>query len=317
MMWRMVSGSQDGVLRRLRVADEGALKDILSRQNDRDIYMRSLVWNLGPDVPAELGMLLGWWVDGALVGVFLHGPVVVMCCEDAAGLAAFAERVGYYWYEQPVAQLMAPRAMSEVFLAGLADHFGTLPPLHLLRHRMPMMRLAQGQLPSASLLGLPPGMCDPPLRRGLLSEEDVLGKFARAVTLEDLGLDPLVLAPSGFRQALRHRIALGHEYLWVDGDRPVFRAAISAATPEAVLVEGVYVPPDLRGRGYGKAGMFALCAQLLKDHGPVVLLVGEDNDAARRLYDRLGFETFDEYQASFFDVDSGPAPRAAEGGASP
>ncbi len=317
MMWRMVSGTQTGVLRRLSVTDEDALRDILRRHQDRDIYMRSLVWNLGPAVPADLGMLLGWWVDGVLAGVFLHGPVVVMCCEDPVGLAAFAERVGYYWYEQPIAQLMAPRAMSEVFLAALTDHFGTLPPLHLLRHRMPAMRLARGQLPAVDLLSLPPSMCEPPLRPGLLSEEALLAKFARAVTLEDLGLDPLVLAPSGFRQALRHRIALGHEYLWIDGDRPVFRAAISAATPETVLVEGVYVPPDLRGRGYGKAGMFALCAHLLKVHGAVVLFVGEDNDAARRLYDRLGFETFGEYQASFFDVDLGVAPVPAEDGPPP
>ena len=305
------------MLRRLRATDEESVRDILRRHHDRDIYMRSLVSNLGPDVPAELGLLLGWWVDGTLVGIFLHGPVVVMCCEDPAGLAAFAERVGYYWYEQPVSQLMAPRAMSEVFLAGLSDHFGTLPPLHLLRHRMPAMRLVRGMLPTEAVAGLPSNLCNPPLRPGQFGEEDVLGKFARAVTLEDLGLDPLVFAPSSFRQALRHRIALGHEFLWVDSDRPVFRAAVSAATPEAVLVEGVYVPPDLRRRGYGKAGMFALCAHLLKEHEAVVLLVGEDNDAARRLYDRLGFEVFDEYQASFFDVDSGPASIPPEGGVSP
>lgn len=299
----MVNGTQAGILRLLSVTDEDALGDILHRKHDRDIYMRSLVWNLGPVVSPEIGMLLGWWVDGALVGVFLHGPVVVMCCEDPAGLAAFAERVGYYWYEQPVAQLMAPRAMSEVFLAALTDHFGTLPPLHRLRHRMPVMRLAQGQLPTQDHLNLPRRMYDPPLRPGLLSDEVSLAKCARAVTLEDLGLDPLAFAPAGFQQALRHRIVLGHEYLWVEGDRLVFRAALSVATPESVLVEGVYVPPELRGQGYGKAGMFALCAHLLKEHERVVLLVGEDNDAARRLYERLGFETFDEYQASFFEVD--------------
>jgi GNAT superfamily N-acetyltransferase len=246
---------------------------------------------------------LGWWIDDELAGAFLHGPVVVMCCEEPAGLAAFAERVGYYWYEQPVAQLMAPRSMSEVFLAALADHFGTLPPLHLLRHRMPAMRLTRALLPSAQSLGITHEMSPPLLRQGLASEEALIGQLARDVTVEDLGLDPLVFAPDSFWAALRHRIALGREYLWMEAGRPMFRAALSAATPEAVLVEGVYVPPEFRGQGYGKAGMHALCAQLLDQHEAVVLLVGEDNDAARRLYELLGFETFDEYQAAFFDVD--------------
>lgn len=302
-----------GELRRLKRADEEALGALLRRHRDRDIYMRSLVWNLGSGVPPDLGMLLGWWIDDELVGAFLHGPVVVMCCEDPAGLAAFAERVGYYWYEQPVAQLMAPRSMSEVFLAALADHFGTLPPLHLLRHRMPAMRLTRARLPGADGLGFSSGMATPPLRVGLASEEALLGQLARDVTVEDLGLDPLAFAPDSFWAALRHRIALGREYLWMEGDRPVFRAALSAATPEAVLVEGVYVPPDLRGQGYGKAGMHALCAHLLEQHESVVLLVGEDNDAARRLYELLGFETFDEYQAAFFDLDLGLPPTQNEG----
>jgi GNAT superfamily N-acetyltransferase len=275
--------------------------------------MRSLVWNVGAGLPADLGTLLGWWDGDELIGAFLHGPVVVMCCEDAAGLAAFAERVGYYWYEQPVAQLMAPRSMSEVFLAALADHFGALPPLHLLRHRMPAMRLTRAQLPSAHSLGIIHEMSPPLLRQGRASDEALLGQMARDVTVEDLGLDPLVFAPDSFWAALRHRIALGREYLWMEADRPMFRAALSAATPEAVLVEGVYVPPESRRQGYGKAGMHALCAHLLEQHEAVVLLVGEDNDAARLLYELLGFSTFDEYQAAFFDVDLGLAPPQSDG----
>jgi len=316
-MLGMSSRGQVGELRGIRALDEPALSALLGKNHDRDVYMRSLVWNLGAGVPPEVGMLLGWWVDEDLVGAFLHGPVVVMCCEDPAGLAAFAKRVGYYWYEQPVAQLMAPRSMSEVFLAALADHFGVLPPLHLLRHRMPAMRLGRGTLPSSENLGLDPAMVNPPLRRGVFREEALLGDLARAVTIEDLGLDPLVFAPASFREALRHRIALGREFLWIEAGRPVFRAALSAATPEAVLVEGVYVPKGLRGRGYGKAGMHALCALLLERHESVVLLVGEDNDAARRLYELLGFDVFDEYQAAFFDVELPPEASPPDGGTLP
>ena len=139
-------------------------------------------------------------------------------------------------------------------------------------------------------------------RKGVPAETELLGELARAVTLEDLGLDPLDFAPESFWASLNHRIREGYEYLSLKDGQPIFRAAVSGATPDAVLVEGVFVPPEARGNGYGKAGMHALCVQLLKEHETIILLVDESNDAARRLYDRLGFEIFDDYQAVFFDV---------------
>jgi len=134
-----------------------------------------------------------------------------------------------------------------------------------------------------------------------VSEEQKLFEIAREVTIEDLKLDPLDFEPENFVLALQHRIRNGHELVCTEGDTIVFRAALSAATPEAVLLEGVFVPPEHRGKGYGKGGMYALCKKLLQHHESLVLLVGEDNDRARTLYERLGFQTFDEYQVAFFN----------------
>jgi len=297
-----------GTLRRIGFSDEDALRALLERCPERDVYMRGLVWRVGSGIPEELGTLLGWWVDHQLVGAFLHGSVVVMACEDPDGLAAFAERVGYYWYEQPVVQLMAPRRMSEVFLSHLAGHFGSLPPLLLLRHRMPVMRLARGGLKARGEVGIKDDTAGHALRTAVPEESRAMGDLARAVALEDLGLDPLEFAPESFRVSLEHRIRKGQEFVWLKEGRPVFRAALSGATPDAVIVEGVYVPPDERGKGYGKAGMYVLCERLLNRHEAVVLLVDEGNDAARRLYEGLGFETFDDYQAAFFDVPLSSSP---------
>lgn len=308
-MSRMSGNGTTGLLRPLDLADEEALGLLLDRHPERDVYMRGLIWRLGARVPPEVGTLLGWFVEGELVGVFLQGPVVVIACDDPAGLVAFARRVGDYWYEQPVSQLMAPRRMSQVFLGELSEHFGEMPPLFLLRHNMPAMRLVRGALKSPGELGLDPSEPLADVQQAPADAEALLSDLARAVTLEDLGIDPLDFARDSFLVALQHRIRLGREYLWTEGGRPRFRAALSAVTPEAVLIEGVYVPPEMRRRGYGKAGMYALCDRLLRHHKSVVLLVGEDNDAARTLYDLLGFETFDAYQAAFFEPP--PPPRAS------
>jgi ribosomal protein S18 acetylase RimI-like enzyme len=298
----MAETEQRRVLKPLRALESSALRSFLLQFPQRDVYLRGLVGTLGTELPPELGTLLGWWVDGELRGVFVHGQVMVLCCEDPRGLEAFAERVGHYWHERPIAQLMAPRAMCEVFLAALSDHFGSLPPLHLLRHRMPAMRVRADILASSEALGLVGSLRTPPLRLAQENEERVVAQLARSVTQEDLGLDPLEFAPQSFEFALRHRLKMGREFIWTEGPEAVFRATLSAITPDSVMVEGVFVPPRHRGRGYGKAGMRALCERLLRTYDTVVLLVGEDNEVARRLYEVLGFETFDEYQAAFFEV---------------
>lgn len=301
-MLPMVESEQRRVLKALRASDSSVLRAFLLQFPQRDVYLRGLVWTLGAELPPELGTLLGWWVDGELKGVFVHGQVMVLCCEDPRGLEAFAERVGHYWHERPIAQLMAPRSMCEVFLAALSDHFGSLPPLHLLRHRMPAMRVRADLLSSPDDLGLVGSLRTPPLRLAREEEEELVAQLARSVTREDLGLDPLEFAPQSFESALRHRLKMGREFLWTEEAEPVFRATLSATTPDSVMVEGVFVPPEHRGKGYGKAGMRALCERLLRTYESVVLLVGEDNEVARRLYDGLGFETFGEYQAAFFEI---------------
>ena len=86
----------------------------------------------------------------------------------------------------------------------------------------------------------------------------------------------------------------------------VFRAAISAATPEAVLVEGVWTPPAERGRRRATYAVHELCVRLLEHHRRVVLFVGADNLRARRIYDRVGFQAFDNYLAAYFEFGASP-----------
>ena len=194
--------------------------------------------------------------------------------------------------------------MAEAFLATLADYFGGLPTLQRLRYRMPAMRLRRGDLIDLRLRSTGGTVEVLPIRPARLAEEQDLYEIARKVTIEDLKLDPLDFEPENFRIALQHRIRHGHELVCTEDDVVVFRTALSAATPEAVLLEGVYVPPEQRGKGYGKGGMYALCERLLQSHESLVLLVGEDNDRARTLYEGLGFQTFDEYQVAFFNLEA-------------
>lgn len=99
---------------------------------------------------------------------------------------------------------------------------------------------------------------------------------------------------------LRALLARGDNRLLLAGDGPdglallSFRPTIWTAGP-AALVEELYVVPDLRGRGIGRALMDA-AIDLARDAGAgwVELTTGESDREARSLYESLGFTNVED-----------------------
>lgn len=289
------------ILRPLASLDGDAVVDFLDQAPDRDLYLRSLVWKLGVVLPAAAGELLGWFVGAELRGVFLHSRVIVLACADPDGVDAFAQRVADCVWDVPPLQIVSPADMTRWLLAGL-ERRGALPPLRLHRPSMPTLRTDRMTLLRRAELPCSPGRLVPaPVRNAGESEYDLVRMACRAVTVEELGVDPEELDADGFELSLRGRLRAGREYIWLEDGHLLFRAALSAATPEAALIEGVWTAPEVRGQRVATVAMHALCERLLKWHSRVVLFVGADNEPARRLYDRLGFEQFGDYAAAWFE----------------
>lgn len=278
---------------------------LLDLHPERDVYLRSLVWRLGVTLPEATGQLLGWFAGEELTGVFLHSPVVVLACEDDEGLGAFAGFVAGCDQLVPLSQLVSPRRMAEVFLDRLAA-LGARPPVRLLRSGLRALRLDRSTLVASA--AMPPAAWVVPaaVRPAHDGELDLAAHAGLAVIREELGFGIESSDELLFTAALERRIRAGREYLWTQGPRLLFRAAISAATPEAVLVEGVYVPPEERGHHRGTWAMRALCDRLLRWHRTIVLFVGADNARAWRVYERLGFEPFEDFLAIYFELEQGP-----------
>ena len=106
---------------------------------------------------------------------------------------------------------------------------------------------------------------------------------------EDLREDREAADESAFRQ--RHAQDLRDGRWWVvrERGRIVFQVHVGAATPRAVQLGGVFVPADMRERGIAKSGVRAICAKLLERHERVTLYCDEDNAAALRVYEHVGF----------------------------
>jgi GNAT superfamily N-acetyltransferase len=83
--------------------------------------------------------------------------------------------------------------------------------------------------------------------------------------------------------------------LEVDGV-PVAFSAFNARLPDVVQIGGVWTPPALRGRGYGRAVVAgSLLAARVLGVTRSILFTGRDNVAARRAYLALGYRSISDY----------------------
>ena len=94
--------------------------------------------------------------------------------------------------------------------------------------------------------------------------------------------------------------------LEVDG-APVAFQQFNAMLPDVVQVGGVWTPPALRGRGYGRAVVAgALLAARADGVRRGVLFTGDDNVPAQRAYAALGFERVGDWGLLFLKTPTRP-----------
>jgi predicted GNAT family acetyltransferase len=88
----------------------------------------------------------------------------------------------------------------------------------------------------------------------------------------------------------------------------------NATLPDVVQVGGVWTPPDLRGRGYGRAVVAgALLAARADGVRRGVLFTGEWNVSAQRAYEALGFARVGDWALLFLKEALRPSDAALAG----
>jgi predicted GNAT family acetyltransferase len=113
---------------------------------------------------------------------------------------------------------------------------------------------------------------------------------AAAMFTEELGVSPHVSpGTAAFHARMRHLISAGRAFVSTDfRGQVVFKAEIAAVSAHTAQVQGVWVRPDLRGRGIGTAGLAAVIAFALELAPSVSLYVNDFNVPAMKMYQRLG-----------------------------
>lgn len=259
---------------RIGAAEVGSVERLLDSDRIHNVYLRSELRLQGASAP--------WWgiSDGrALRSVVLAGALTVPWIpdpSDAPRLAA-ATRAA-----TPPHLMVGPRD------AVRALH-GSLEPARRaleIRDPQPVMVIDRRRLQV-----LPPA----PLRRSTRSDVDRLSRAADLMHREEMSGDSRPPDATAWRARMTQLVDRGWSWCWVDRGELVFKAELSAWTPEVVQVQGVFTDPGHRRRGVGTAGMVALCAALFESVPLVTLYVNGYNEKALRLYRRVGFEQHGEF----------------------
>jgi predicted GNAT family acetyltransferase len=137
------------------------------------------------------------------------------------------------------------------------------------------------------------------LRLATLDDLDGVVRMHASVTLESTGMNPLEVDPQGFRLRCARRIEQGRVWVWTENGRLIFKADIISDMPEMIYVEGIYVDPAERGKGYGLRCFAQLSRILLRRTKSICLLVNEQNREAQAFYNKAGYKLRSYYDTIF------------------
>jgi predicted GNAT family acetyltransferase len=156
--------------------------------------------------------------------------------------------------------------------------------------------------PHMEIAGDPAVEPDPMVRRSEHRDLRALYPACVAMHIEELGVSPEVGGGADlYRARVSQLIGRGWSFVRIEGGKVLFKAEVASVTPYACQVQGVYVDPAYRNQGLATAGMAAVVQIARREIAPIVsLYVNEHNEAARRAYERAGFQKTSEFGTILF-----------------
>jgi RimJ/RimL family protein N-acetyltransferase len=259
---------------RLGPAHAGRLSELIDREPVTNVYLRSEL---------RLGFEVGdWWgafEDDELTAVVLGWSLVVPYIPDLEAAP-------------PLAQALAAGAQPRMVVGhrpsvmALHNAFRPQRPARELRDPQPLLILDRGDL-----CGTPA----PDVRLSTRDDLEALILAAARMHREEMGIDPLAVDAPAWRTRMISLIERRWSWIWMRDGEILFKAELSAWTPDVVQIQGVYTAPQHRGRGIARAGLAAVCEHVFAEVPRCSLYVNQYNVIAQRVYQRLGFRPADVF----------------------
>ncbi len=237
-------------------------------------------WRLGADV-------WGYFADGTLQSLLHYGANTVPVETTPASRASFADRLR-----------TIPRRCSS--FVGPSEE--VLDLWRLLEPAWGPAREVRSNQPLLAMGADSPRLADAGVRRVDITEIDILLPACIDMFTSEVGVSPVAGGSGpGYRSRIAELIRSGRAFARIDDGRVVFKAEVGTATDGVCQVQGVWVAPELRGRGLAEPGMAAVVALARESIAPTVsLYVNDFNTSARKTYAAVGFEQVGTFATVLF-----------------
>jgi len=137
------------------------------------------------------------------------------------------------------------------------------------------------------------------LRRATLEDLDQIAPVQAGMAESESGINPFETDPEGFLARCARRIEMGRVWVLEENGTLIFKADVQADTPDVIYLEGVWVNPTERSKGFGRKCMRQLCQDLLSRTKSVCVLVNEENTRAHTFYRMCNFKVRGVYDSLF------------------
>lgn len=283
------SGKQSAVVLPLTESERAEALAFLSARPLHTVCMSSYILDNGVVSPLNRGAFYACRnIEGVLEGVGLIGHATLIEAQNEAALRAFAGLKQQYSASKFI---RGEQEMIDRFWRYYSEYGHT--PRMLCRELLLEQRSAQ------KVAGASPELI--PADPGDL--EDIVAINAMMVQAE-CGINPLEKDPEGFRQRIARRIEKKRFLVWKKSGKLVFKADVFAETPEVSYLEGIYVDPQMRGKGHGSRCLSRLGHLLLERSQSTCLLVNKQNKSLTEFYCRAGYEFRGYYDTIYLHTEA-------------
>lgn len=264
--------------------DEMEVSDFLSARPVHTVFIKGFIRENGLVNDLNRGKFYACRDgEGRLLGVALLGHITLIETQADAALRALAN---YARGGPSIYMILGEQQKVECFWDSYSE--GGDEPRQQRRELLFVQRC-------------PPPILEPVPELRLATPDDLntLLPFYGKMHSQESGVNPLEVDPTGFTQRWLRRIEQKQVWVWIEGEKLIFNADVMCDTRDCVYLEGIYVAPEARGKGYGRRCMSQLSHTLLARAKSLCLLSDDNNLQANAFYQKAGYEMAGYYKTIF------------------